>query len=236
MSVANNHANDFGETGRLNTQAVLDSLGILHAGSVNRPYQILRRKGLTIGFIAFAPNKGTLSLHDETTAKAYISMLDTLTDVVIVSFHGGAEGAVNERITRKREFYYGEDRGNVYEFSQLCIDAGADLILGHGPHVPRAINIYKGRLIAYSLGNFLTYGRFNLSGANAYAPMLQVTLDQYGQFISGNIQSYIQTYDNGPVVDKNLRAAKQIKALTEMDFPESEISIDDSGRILYLQR
>ncbi|MFT5569770.1 MAG: poly-gamma-glutamate capsule biosynthesis protein CapA/YwtB (metallophosphatase superfamily), partial [Cyclobacteriaceae bacterium] len=236
LSVANNHANDFGETGRLTTQRILDSLDILHAGSENVPYQILRQKGYTVGFVAFAPNKGTLSLHDEVTAMAIIKHIDSLTDVVVVSFHAGAEGSKNQHITRKREFYYGEDRGNVYEFARKCIDSGADVLFGHGPHVPRAIDLYKGRIVAYSLGNFLTYGRFNLKGANAYAPLMHVYTDNQGKFMHGSITSYIQTYENGPITDPKNRAALQIQMLTKSDFPESQIYIDDSGRILYLQR
>ena len=65
--------------------------------------------------------------------------------------------------------------------------AGADMIFGHGPHVLRAIDIYKGRIIAYSLGNFATYARFNLSGLRGLAPLLKVKLDEEGKFISGKI-------------------------------------------------
>ncbi|MFY0685569.1 MAG: CapA family protein [Cyclobacteriaceae bacterium] len=235
LSLANNHANDFGATGRSNTQKVLDSLGISHAGSMEHPYSIIRKKELTIGFVAFAPNKGTLLIHNEQRAIDIIQLLDSLTDMVIVSFHAGAEGSKNQHVTRKREFYYGEDRGNVYQFAHLLIDQGADLILGHGPHVVRGIEVYKERLIAYSLGNFLTYGRFNLQGPNAYAPILEVNLLPDGEFISGQIHSFIQDYKLGPIFDPRSRAGLKIKALTEIDFPENPISIDDSGRIIYLQ-
>ena len=68
----------------------------------------------------------------------------------------------NQRVTREREYYYGENRGNVYELAHLMVDHGADVILGHGAHVVRAIEVYNQRVIAYSLGNFLTYSRFNL--------------------------------------------------------------------------
>ncbi len=236
LSIANNHANDFGISGRVNTQRVLDSLGINHAGSIEYPYSILKRKGMRIGFVAFAPNIGTQSIHDEETAYRLVEKLDSLTDIVIVSFHAGAEGAKNQRVTREREFYYGEDRGNVYEFSHAMIDHGADVILGHGPHIVRGLEVYKNRLIAYSLGNFLTYGRFNLRGPNAYAPVLNFTTDSTGIFLHGNIESFIQDYTLGPIRDDRNRAGRKIRELTEIDFPENEISIDDMGRILYLDR
>ncbi len=231
LSLANNHANDFGLPGRLNTQYVLDSLGIVHAGSEERPFGILKRKGFTVGFVAFAPNKGTINIHDEQRATEMVRELDLITDIVVVSFHAGAEGAKNQHVPRKREFYFGEDRGNVYEFAHLLVDAGADLIFGHGPHVVRAIELYQNRLIAYSLGNFLTYGRFNLRGPNAYAPVLRVNVDRNGKFISGRIDSFIQDYTYGPVADTKLRALKRIRELSEADFPDSPVRIEETGLI-----
>ncbi len=236
LSIANNHANDFGKEGRLNTQKVLDSLGILHAGSIELPYTILRRKDIVIGLLAMSPNKGTVLFHDEEYAIEIVNLLDSIADIVIVSLHIGAEGAKNQNVTRKTEFYYGEDRGNVYELSRLLIDEGADLILGHGPHVVRALDIYKNRLIVYSMGNFLTYGRFNLRGPAAYAPIIHVNLKNNGEFLSGNIESFIQDYNFGPIKDSKQRALKKIMYLTENDFPESDLKIDESGKISYLKR
>lgn len=235
LSIANNHANDFGKEGRKSTQQVLDSLGIHHAGSIEQAFSIKKIKGAKIGFAAFAPNIGTQSIHDRDRAKAIIQQLDSLCDFVIVSFHAGAEGSKNQHVTRKTEFYYGEDRGNVYDLSHFYIDHGADIILGHGPHVVRGIEVYKNRLIAYSLGNFLTYGRFNLKGPNALAPILEVKLTNTGEFVSGFIHSFRQSYDFGPGLDVKNRAAKRIQKLSTEDFPENPILVDDSGRILYIQ-
>lgn len=234
MSTANNHANDFGKTGRLNTQKVLDSLGITHSGSIETPYSVLRRKDITIGFVSMSPNRGTLVFHDTNQAIEIVNKLDSLTDIVVVSLHIGAEGSKNQHITRETEFYFGENRGNVYELSRMLIDTGADVIIGHGPHVVRAVDIYKDRFIAYSLGNFLTYGRFNLRGPNAYAPILELNIDSEGRFIDGQIHSFIQDYSYGPLYDIKSRVSKKIKELTEIDFPESQISIDEKGRITYL--
>ena len=114
-------------------------------------------------------------------------MLDDSCDIVIVSFHGGAEGADYQNVTRETETFYGENRGNVYEFSHRMIDAGADIVFGHGPHVTRAIEVYKDRFIAYSLGNFCTYRRFNLTGPNGFAPLLRVKTDTFGKFVEADI-------------------------------------------------
>ncbi len=235
ISVANNHANDFGPAGRQSTQRILDSLSIGKAGSIENPYTIHKINGLYIGFVAFAPNKGTLLFHNQERAIEIVKELDSLADMVVVSIHGGAEGVDNQHVTRKREFYYGEDRGNIYEFSHTLIDHGADIILGHGPHVPRAIEIYRERIIAYSLGNFLTYGRFNLRGAAGLAPILEANLSVDGKFLSGQIHSFRQSYTNGPLFDSERTATSTIKKLSEEDFPENKIFIEEDGRIFYIQ-
>ena len=236
LSTANNHANDFGEIGRKNTQRVLDSLGIGHAGSTEKAYHLLYLDEITIGFAAFSPNKGTQLIGEMDEALKLVEFLDSISDVIVISFHGGAEGTQHQHVTRKTEFYYGEDRGNVYNFSHSLIDAGADVLIGHGPHVVRGIEVYKDRIIAYSLGNFLTFGRFNLNGLNALAPLLYLKIDYEGRFLNGKIHSFYQTYDVGPRIDEENKAALQIKELSKIDFPKNPILIDDFGGINYLNK
>lgn len=233
LSVANNHANDFGQTGRLNTQKVLDSLGIAHAGSIDQPYVIKRIGRIKVGFCAFAPNRGTVSIHQYDKIKSTIHLLDSLSDIVIASFHAGAEGSKHQHVTRKREYYYGEDRGNVYELAHMMIDNGADVILGHGPHVVRAIEVYKDRFIGYSLGNFLTYGRFNLRGLAGEAPLVEIKTDSKGKFLIGQIHAFRQSYSLGPRNDSNLSSIKTIQRLSLEDFPENPIIIEDCGSIVF---
>ena len=234
MSLANNHAGDFGDEGRKNTMRTLDSLGIHHAGQLAQPFTIFEKDRVTYGFAAFSPNTGTQSINDLEAAVDIVKHLDSLSDIIIISFHGGAEGSKYEHLTREREFFYGENRGNVYEFSHALIDAGADVIFGHGPHVARAVEVYKNRFIAYSLGNFATYGRFNLRGVNGLAPIAKINIDNKGKFISGKIISAKQKGVGIPVIDDSHAAALRIKELTEADFPESNISIDLEGNIRYL--
>jgi hypothetical protein len=235
MSLANNHAGDFGETGRKNTMRVLDSLGIHHAGQLSQPFTIFDHDRIKYGFVAFSPNNGTQSINDLDAAIGLIQHLDSLSDIIIVSFHGGAEGKKYQHVTREREYFYGENRGNVYEFSHEMIDAGADIIFGHGPHVARAIEVYKNRFIAYSLGNFATYGRFNLRDENGLAPIAKVWITEDGSFVKGKIISAIQKGAGVPEIDVNHAAAQKIKELTEADFPESKILIDPEGNIRYIQ-
>jgi len=236
LSLANNHANDFGQTGRLNTQRVLDSLNIAFAGSTEKSYTIKEINGLKIGMAAYAPNRGTRSIHNYEEIKKTMKLLNDECDIVIASFHGGAEGAKNRHVTRKREYYYGENRGNVYELAHMMIDNGADVVIGHGPHVVRAIEVYKGRLIAYSLGNFLTYKRFSMKGYAGESPLLEMELTSEGEFLTGQIHSYRQSYDHlGPKLDPKNGASLSIKKLSEEDFPNSLLNIDGSGRINYLE-
>ena len=181
-------------------------------------------------------NLDRVSIHDIEGAKAIVKKLDSLADIVIVSFHGGAEGKDHQHLTREKESYYGEDRGNVYEFSHSLVDAGADVIFGHGPHVTRAIEVYNDRFIAYSLGNFCTYARFNLSGPNGIAPIVRVNMLKDGTFIGGKIYPIRQVGSGMPIIDKDKSAIFKIKELTHIDIPETKIDIDDNGNINYLKQ
>ena len=234
LTIANNHSGDFGELGRKTTVKLLDSLNIYHAGWIQYPTAIFSKDSITYGIAAFAPNSGTVSITDLGAAKEIIKELRSKCDIVIATFHGGAEGSAHQHVTRKTEEFYGENRGNVYEFSHALIDAGADIIFGHGPHVPRAVELYKNKFIAYSLGNFCTYGQFNLKGPNGLAPIVKLEINLNGDFLSGQIISAKQPGRIGTVLDENHGAAKLIKELTRVDFPESELNIDETGNITKL--
>lgn len=235
LSTANNHAGDFGDPGRKNTARALDSLGFYHAGQTTHPYSTFMVDGMKYGFAAFAPNTGTMSIHDLDKAGKIVSMLDSISDVVIVSFHGGAEGSKYQNVTRESEVFYGENRGNVYDFSHKMIDAGADIIFGHGPHVTRAVDIYKNRFIIYSLGNFCTYARFNLKGDNGLAPIIKVFTNPEGEFLKAEITPIVQRAPGGPKIDADGRVITKLRELTEKDFPEVPVKIDATGIITYLQ-
>ncbi|GEM_PF-834035 len=232
MSLANNHMSDFGEPGRTNTQKVLKGAGIHYAG-LKDVCETTRfeKDGIKYGFVAFAPNRGTVSIKDIPAAKQIVQNLDRDCDIVIVSFHGGAEGQKHRRVPKKTENFLGENRGDVQAFAHAVIDAGADVVFGHGPHVVRASELYKDRFIIYSLGNFCTAGDFNISGANGYAPIIKVFTDREGRFVKGQIYSAIQKDKRGPVIDSNHSAAKEIKRLTELDFPNTDLTITDDGTI-----
>ncbi len=233
ISLANNHFGDFGAPGAVRTIAILDSLGIRYAGPENTPFKIFEKDSVIYGFCAFAPTAGSLNLNNLEGAEAIVSMLENKCDIVIVSFHGGAEGADYERVPKTTETFYGENRGNVYEFAHRMIDCGADIVFGHGPHVTRAMELYRDRLICYSLGNFFTYGRLNISGPNGIAPVVTVKTDINGKFLSGTIVPVYQSPEGHVRQDPAKRAIKKLQELISLDFPDTELVITDDGKILH---
>ncbi|MFM9837731.1 MAG: CapA family protein [Cyclobacteriaceae bacterium] len=229
MSLANNHSGDFGDLGKKSSIKTLEDAGILQAGQVTKPYVTFEKQGIKYGMAAFAPNTGCANINDLREAKRIIAKLDSTTDIVIVSFHGGAEGPQHEHVLRRNEVFYGENRGDVYQFAHQLIDAGADIVLGHGPHVTRAIEVYKNKFISYSMGNFCTYGGINVSGINGLAPIIKVYTNATGNFYKAHITSTKQI-TLGPVsIDPQKQVLKRIQQLTKQDFPETRIEIDDNG-------
>ena len=231
MSIANNHIGDFEDAGRERTMDVLDSLNIHYAGLQSSPYTIFDRDSVRYAFCAFAPNQNTLQITNIDSAKALVTKLKQLANIVIVSFHGGAEGTLNEHVPKTDEIYLKENRGNVYAFSHAVIDAGADLVLGHGPHVTRAVEVYKKKFIAYSLGNFCTYGMFNLKESNGIAPLLQIKVNNKGDFLFADVISVKQDKIRRLHLDPAQTAFKKIKSLTDTDFPGQKLIFSRTGRI-----
>jgi hypothetical protein len=236
VSLANNHSGDFGPIGRISTMHVLDSLQIKYAGLLVAPVTTFVKDSITYGLAAFAPNEGTCDIRKIAEAQKIVKDLDQIADIVIVSFHGGAEGAKYQRVTRKKEIFYEEDRGNVYDFAHKMIDAGADVILGHGPHVTRSVDLYKNRFIIYSLGNFCTYARFNLKGENGIAPLVKIMINKKGEFLKAEVTSIKQVGEGGPEIDSTKRAIKTLQRLLISDFPEVPLIISNEGIITKVNR
>ncbi len=233
LSVANNHFGDFGAPGRSRTKHILDSVGISYAGLVEHPWSIYMKDSILYGFCAFAPNSGTVNLNETENAAAIVRMLSDTCDIVIVSFHGGAEGADFQHVPKATETFHGENRGDVYRFAHTMIDNGADVIFGHGPHVTRAIEVYKNRFISYSMGNFCTYGHINLAGPNGLAPIIKLNVSTAGEFLSGRIIPCYQTWPGGVKYDYNGKVISKIRDLLAADFPDGTINLSVSGVISY---
>lgn len=230
MSISNNHSFDFGHKGLKSTKDTLKKHDIKYVGPRNY-YPEFEINDIKVGFIAFSTNSRGYNLINLKKSKKVISKLSKQFDILIVSFHGGTEGTKALRTQNKMEYLGREPRGNVVKFAKTAIDNGADLIIGHGPHVPRGIELYKDKLIAYSLGNFCTYGSVSLRGVRGLAPILKVKMDQDGNFINGQIISCKQLRPGYPVLDSKNKAAKLIKRLSEKDFKKSKLKITEDGQI-----
>ena len=230
MNLANNHMNDFGSDGIVSTIKVLDELDIQSGGPHKRIGQF-EINGQKIVIICFATSPNTHSIFEIEDAQELVAALSRLNDIVIVSFHGGAEGPDYLHTRDTLEYFLGTARGNVVAFARAVVDSGADFVWGHGPHVPRALEMYKDKLIAYSLGNFLTCG-FNLGDERGFAPILRIVLDSTGTFRHGRIISAWQKSYGSLRLDSLHNAAQLIKRLSVEDFPNSAPYITIEGIIL----
>lgn len=231
MSLANNHAGDFGDYGRESTRKTLDALGIKHAGSDKSQFTtaIVESGGRKIAFIGFAHNNLVPNVNDLVFARALVEQAVKKADLVVVSFHGGAEGTDSQHVPNRTETFAGEARGNLPLFARTVIDAGADLVLGHGPHVLRGMEIYKDRLICYSMGNFATYGMFTLRAETSLTAIFEIKIDAEGKFLSGKLHAGKQLGKGGPSLDKTGEAIKKIRDLSTADFPTTAPKIAENG-------
>jgi hypothetical protein len=230
MSLANNHAQDFGDPGRASSMQALDAVGIKHSGRDGDVAEWTTR-GRRFALVAFAPNVGSHQLNDLIRAQEIVTGLAAKHDIVIVSFHGGAEGDGAQKLPFARELYAGEDRGDVVEFAHTVIDAGADLVLGSGPHVMRAVELYRDRLIAYSLGNFATYYGISVNGIRGTSGVLTTRMADDGHFMEARFDPTVQIRPGGPQPDPQKRALLQLRDLTTDAFPSGNLTVREDGLI-----
>ena len=232
LNVANNHSYDFNEQGFNDTIKNIDSNGMKAVGKRDQiVYQNV--KGVNFAFIGFS-NYGEVhnSLLELKAGAEVVKKARQKADIVVISVHAGAEGTGALNVRNKNEFFYGENRGNMVLFSRTMIDAGADLILGHGPHVTRALELYKGKLIAYSLGNFMGYRTLSTAAELGQSLILDVKMTPQGDFLSGKIIPIELDRQGIPSVDDDFRSVGLIRRLTKSDFPNTGLTIDDKGQIL----
>lgn len=222
LNQANNHASDLGVVGREETTQLLDSLGLVTYGILGRiAFDTLGAGDTTtvVAVVGFTTYPFAYSLLDIARAKVVVDSVAKLADVVIVTFHGGKEGKQATRVGPGMERMGGEKRGDLRKFAHAVIEAGADAVVGHGPHVLRGIEFYQGRPIAYSMGNFVTWAGFNMTGVNALNGVLQLELEGNGSFTSGRFVSLKQVKWVGAVPDRTKGGLALVKRVTRLDFP-----------------
>jgi poly-gamma-glutamate capsule biosynthesis protein CapA/YwtB (metallophosphatase superfamily) len=230
VNIANNHALDFGQAGHAETENALDSAGVKYTGPPGMVTTVTV-KGLKIAVIGFAPYSWANDVRDITAAATLVQTAKQSNDLVIVQVHMGGEGPSYQHVKPGTEMFLGENRGNPIAFSHAMIDAGADIIIGHSPHVLRAMEFYKGHLIAYSLGNFAGYHALSTGGVTGVSMILRVTLRADGSFVSARMIPTSMVAPGVPRMDPNQRAIPLVRSLTNADFPNSGAQIAASGAI-----
>jgi poly-gamma-glutamate capsule biosynthesis protein CapA/YwtB (metallophosphatase superfamily) len=231
LNQANNHGYDYGKAGYENTQKALEKYDLKHTGAPDQ-ITVVDVEGVTVAVAGFSSYPWSNSLTDIDAARRVVEKATTMADLVVVQVHMGAEGSDRTRVRPGTEMFLGENRGDPIAFSHAMIDAGADLIVGHGPHVLRGMEFYKGRLIAYSLGNFAGGGNtLSNSGRLGWGAILKVSLRADGTWAGGEL---ISTYMDGagkPTVDTQKRALGLVRELSKADFPKTGARLAADGTI-----
>lgn len=231
LNQANNHGYDYGPKGYENTQRALEKHGLKHTGAPDQ-ITVVDVEGVKVAVAGFSSYVWSNSLVDIESAKRVVAKAATMGDVVVVQVHMGAEGADKSRVKPGTELFFGENRGDPIRFSHAVVDAGADLVVGHGPHVLRGMEFYRGRLIAYSLGNFAGGGRsLNPSGRLGWGGVLKVSLKADGSFVGGTFTSTVMNSVGRPSIDRQHRGLGLVRDVSRSDFPKSGARLDEAGRI-----
>ncbi|MFI0795362.1 CapA family protein [Micromonospora rubida] len=231
LNQANNHGYDYGPKGYQNTQRALEKYDLAHTGAPDQ-ITVVEVEGVKIAVAGFSSYVWSNSLVDIDDARAVVKKAATMADLVVVQVHMGGEGADKTRVRPGTEMFLGENRGDPVKFSHAMVDAGADLIVGHGPHVLRGMEFYQGRLIAYSLGNFAGGGNsLSNSGRLGWGGVLKVSLKPDGSFADGSFTSTYMNSIGKPTMDPDDRGLGLVKQLSGTDFPQAGARFDDKGRI-----
>jgi poly-gamma-glutamate capsule biosynthesis protein CapA/YwtB (metallophosphatase superfamily) len=224
LNVANNHAFDYGASGQQQTVRALARYRLRWSG---RPGQIivLRSHGIRVAIVGFAPYPWAQSLTNVLAARALVQRAAAQAELVVAVLHAGAEGADRQHVPRTTEYYLGENRGNERQFAHALVYAGANLVLASGPHVLRGMQLFRDRLIAYSLGNFATAGHaLSMDGILGQGGILAVTLDAGGTLVSGRFLP-VQLSAGEPHLTSDASVVRRLNALSHKDFGGSAVLV-----------
>ena len=232
VSLANNHASDIGPKGFNHTMDALDQRGIAHAARVGEVARF-EAEGRKVHVVAAHSGGCCLNVNRVKDVQSAIKRERAAgADVVIFSFHGGAEGSKARHVPGKLELAWGEKRGNVKALARAAVDAGADVVIGHGPHVLRAMELYKGKLIAYSLGNFCGYRAFSVRSIySRTSAILDIVIDEVGNFVRGKLVPLRLDQQARPRLDPEKHAFSQVSELGQKDFPDTYVSVGPDGTL-----
>jgi capsule synthesis protein PGA_cap len=230
LNLANNHSLDYGGTGLADTVAALDAAGLAHTGEPGQATRVRKRpvRVSVVGFSYAGLNGGVL---DPAGAAELVRLADRWADVVVVTMHAGAEGHDRGRVPNGPETHLGENRGDLRAFSHAVVEAGADLVVGHGPHVLRGLEWYRGRLIAYSLGNFAGYRTLRTDGPGGVSAILRVTLRGDGSWSAGRLVPTRLDGTGTARLDSADQALGTVRDLSSADFGARAVQVDEAGEL-----
>jgi hypothetical protein len=234
VNLANNHADDYGDAGQASTLAALRAAHVAWDGKPGQ-IEILRVRGLRIAFLGFAPYPWASRLDDIPAAVALVRRAAARADLVVVAIHAGAEGAGATHVPAGTEYFLGENRGASRAFAHAVIDAGADLVVGSGPHVIRGVQWYHGRLIAYSLGNLAGWRTFGMGGTLSESAIITVTLRSDGTVAAARWTSLALLSPGIPVPDSRKASLKLVEQLSREDFGASGARFAADGSLVVPQ-
>lgn len=227
VSIANNHAGDFGAPGRKATVAALDAAGVRHSGLIG-DLATWEQGGVKYAFLGASFGSETYRIQEIGPLQKVVAALAEKADIVIVEFHAGAEGKGAEHVPKGVEKFLGENRGDSRAFARAMVDAGADLVLGAGPHQVRGMERYRGRLIAYSLGNFSGWSTFSLAGPGGITCVLEAEVAKNGVLTALTLHPGFIREPGLPEPDPKGRAIEAVRRLSKEDFGDA--LLDAQGR------
>lgn len=237
FNMANNHSMDYGIKVQEKTYDLIIKENFGAIGTRKNPIIKYNIRNHKIALLGASPHSNTFSIFDQTLLSK-ISFLKKQGYIIIVSLHMGAEGNDKYKVIDEDEIFLGQNRGNIYKLSRSLIDNGADLIVGHGPHVLRGIEMYKNKIVAYSLGNFLTYGKFALHDKLAYGGLLSITLNSDGNFVKGKFIGVEQLKNTNPhewnmgiALTKSKKSTEWLQKISYDNFNKNSIKFDKEGNL-----
>jgi hypothetical protein len=229
-NLANNHANDAGRAGQDSTVAALQRAGVYVSGDDTLPTLVPLPSGDTVAVLGFYTSRETPDARDTAAVRRLVARAADQYPVVIATMHLGAEGRGAQHTADSSEIFLGFDRGNPVAFAEAAVRGGATMVIGHGPHVLRAVEWpVGGALVAYSLGNLVTYGPFVLHEPLDRGAVLCATVDITGHVSAATLAPTVQRAAGVVARDRSRRAITLVNRLGREDFPASAAHVNARG-------
>lgn len=233
-NVANNHSRDAGVEGFAATMRHLGDAGVLVTGADTLATPVPTARGDTIAMLGFYTASDVPDARDLPAVHRHVQRAVERWGTVIVTAHIGAEGVRAQRTRNETELFLRSriNRGNPVAFANAALAAGATAVIGHGPHVLRAGEWRRDRLVLYSLGNLLTYGPFRND-----EPVNRGAIACFGiagprRISDAELRPTVQLSPGVVMRDDRGRALHLVDSLSRLDFPRTGVRVTRDGRLL----